>query len=172
VRFSIGDEGARATDFVNVAERCASVALVTIPSAVAEALRLERRMGELERLAEWIADFGSRHALAQRLILDVQLAVDELVTNTVTYAWNDDLPHEIIVRQRLEPSQWVIELEDDGRAFDPRTVPPAAIDAPPDERPIGGLGIHLARSVVDELDYRREAGRNLLTLRKRLGAQT
>ena len=134
----------------------------------AEHLRLERRIGELERLAQWIEDFGSRNALAERVILDVQLAVDELVTNTVTHGWSDDRPHEIVVRQRLEAGQWIVELEDDGRAFDPRTVPPPAIDTPPEERPIGGLGIHLARSVVDALDYRREGGRNHLTLRKRL----
>ena len=135
---------------------------------MAAELRLERRIGELERLADWIADFGSRHALAQKVILELQLAVEELVTNTVTYGWNDDAPHEIVVRQRLEASHWVIELEDDGRAFDPRTAPPPALEAPPEERPIGGLGIHLARSVVDELDYRREGARNHLTLRKRV----
>ena len=135
---------------------------------MAAELRIERRIGELERLAQWIEDFGSRNALAERAILDVQLAVDELVTNTVTHGWNDDRPHEIVVRQRLEQDQWIVELEDDGRAFDPRTVPPPAIDVPPEERPIGGLGIHLARSVVDELDYRREGDRNHLTLRKRL----
>jgi serine/threonine-protein kinase RsbW len=132
-------------------------------------LRLERRIGELERLAEWIADFGARHGLAERVVLDVQLAVDELVTNAVTYGWNDEEDrHEIIVRQDLEAGHWVIDLEDDGRPFDPRSVPSPRIDLPPEERPIGGLGIHLVRSVVDELEYRREAGRNRVTLRKRV----
>ena len=134
----------------------------------AEVLRRERRIGELERLAQWIEEFGARHLVVHRAIVDVELAVDELVTNTVTYGWSDDAPHEIFVRQRLAAGHWIVEIEDDGRAFDPRSVPTPALDAPPDERPIGGLGIHLVRSVVDELEYRREAGRNHVTLRKRV----
>jgi len=134
----------------------------------ADALKLERRIGELERLAHWIEEFGSRNQLAHRVIVDVELAVDELVTNTVTYGWSDDEPHEILLRQRLDAGHWIVEIEDDGEAFDPRTVSPPPLDAPPEERPIGGLGIHLVRSVVDELGYRREAGRNHVTLRKRV----
>jgi anti-sigma regulatory factor (Ser/Thr protein kinase) len=134
----------------------------------AEVLKLGRRIGELERLAHWIEEFGARHVVDHRVITDVELAVDELVTNPVTYGWSDDAPHEIHVCQRLEADDWIVEIEDDGRAFDPRSVPTPPLDAPLEQRPIGGLGIHLVRSVVDELGYRREAGRNHVTLRKRV----
>ena len=54
---------------------------------------------------------------------------------------------------------------DDGEAFDPREAPPPDLDAPLEERQAGGLGMHLVRATMDEVDYRREDGRNVLTVR-------
>ena len=58
-----------------------------------------------------------------------------------------------------------IEMVDDGKPFDPLTEAPVPdVNAPMDERPIGGLGVFLVRKLMDELTYRREEGRNHLTL--------
>jgi serine/threonine-protein kinase RsbW len=60
------------------------------------------------------------------------------------------------------------EVEDDGRAFNPLEAAAPNLDASIDERPIGGLGIHLVRSVMTSVEYRRQDGRNVLTMKKKL----
>jgi serine/threonine-protein kinase RsbW len=62
----------------------------------------------------------------------------------------------------------VVEVEDDGRPFDPLLVPPPDLTLPLERRPIGGLGIHLIRSLMDEVAYARHDGRNVLKMAKRL----
>lgn len=57
--------------------------------------------------------------------------------------------------------------EDDGRPFDPSSAPAPRLDLPLEERPLGGLGVHLARRVTDAIEYRRQDDRNILRMRKR-----
>ena len=64
----------------------------------------------------------------------------------------------------------MLTVTDDGHPFDPREVPEPDIQLPVEERPVGGLGIHLLRKMSDRMEYGREGGRNRLCLRKSLGA--
>jgi len=64
-------------------------------------------------------------------------------------------------------TDFVVEVSDNGKPFNPLDHPEPDLNQPLEERPIGGLGIHLIRKFVDQLAYRRDAGRNILTLRKR-----
>jgi anti-sigma regulatory factor (Ser/Thr protein kinase) len=63
-----------------------------------------------------------------------------------------------------------LQFTDEGRPFDPLAAPPPDLEAPAAERPIGGLGIHLVRSLVDAIAYARVGSQNVLTVRKRVGA--
>jgi len=66
-------------------------------------------------------------------------------------------------------NEWVIlTITDDGMAFNPLAVEPPDVSLPLDERAIGGLGIHLVRSLFDEVSYRRAVGRNVLTVKKKV----
>jgi anti-sigma regulatory factor (Ser/Thr protein kinase) len=113
--------------------------------------------------------FAEVHGLPLQSIFNVNLALDEVVTNIIRYAYNDNgLPHPIVVRLTFEEGVLAARVEDDGRAFNPLEAPAPDIDAPIEERPIGGLGIHLARSVMDSVEYRRDDGRNVFIMRKRL----
>ncbi len=64
-----------------------------------------------------------------------------------------------------------VEIEDDGRAFDPFDAPPPDLTSSIEERAIGGLGVHLVRSLTDDASYERRDGRNIVTLRKRAAAK-
>jgi anti-sigma regulatory factor (Ser/Thr protein kinase) len=75
----------------------------------------------------------------------------------------------IDVRLRLDGDVLRAEVSDDGRPFDPFEVPPPNIDAPIEERRIGGLGVYLVREMMDTLEYKREHDRNILRLSKRVG---
>ena len=123
---------------------------------------------EVERLGRLVEAFGETEGLAADAIFSVNLALDEVVTNVIRYAHDDGRQHPIIVRLALEAGVLTAQVEDDGRAFNPLDAPVPDIGAGIDDRPIGGLGIHLVRSVMTSVEYRREDGRNVLTMKKRL----
>ncbi len=131
------------------------------------AIRLRNRVEELAPLQRAVDAFAQDHDLGERDGRALQLVLEEIVTNLIRHGYDDDDPHEILVRLELEEDQLTIQIEDDGRSFDPKSARSPDTDAPILDRPIGGLGLHLVRSLVDELDHRRRAGRNILTPRKR-----
>jgi anti-sigma regulatory factor (Ser/Thr protein kinase) len=136
---------------------------------VAESLSLVlvNRRVEIERLAEHVESFGNAHHLPADDIHDVNLVLDEIVINIIKHGYDDDREHEIHVRLEIEAGEVTITVEDDGRPFNPLDAPAPNLDLPIEERPIGGLGIHIVRSLVDRIEYERAEGRNRLTLRKR-----
>ena len=123
---------------------------------------------EVERLSRLVDAFGVAEGLQPDAIFSVNLALDEVVTNIIRYAHDDGRQHPIVVRLTLEPGVLTVEVEDDGRAFNPLEAPAPDLHASIEDRPIGGLGIHLVRSVMTSVEYRREDGRNVLTMKKRL----
>jgi len=124
---------------------------------------------EIERLGRLVEAFGEAEGLPPESIFSVNLALDEVVTNIIRYAHDDDQrEHPIFVRLALEGGVLTAQVEDDGRAFNPLEAPVPDIEASIEERPIGGLGIHLVRSVMSSVEYRREDGRNVLTMQKKL----
>ena len=110
--------------------------------------------------------FCAAHGLASGISFDVTLAVDELVTNTIGYGYDDDGEHRIDLALRIDSGTLTVEVADDGRAFDPLQTPELDMSVPMDERARGGLGIYLVRKTMDAVSYRREDGRNVVTLTK------
>jgi serine/threonine-protein kinase RsbW len=136
---------------------------------VSISVTLANDQSEVEKLSRLVEAFAEVHGLPLQSIFSVNLALDEVVTNIIRYAYNDNGgPHPIVVRLTFEGGVLAARVEDDGRAFNPLDAPAPDIDAPIEERPIGGLGIHLARSMMDSLEYRRDDGRNVIIMKKRL----
>lgn len=92
----------------------------------------------------------------------VRLALDELLSNVIHHAYDDAAVHRIDLQ--LETGEpFHLAIEDDGKPFDPTAdAPPPVLDGPVEDRPIGGLGLHLLTQMGMRLSYRREAGRNLV----------
>jgi anti-sigma regulatory factor (Ser/Thr protein kinase) len=86
----------------------------------------------------------------------------------MSYAYEDSRDHDIIVRLEANDADFVIEVEDDGKPFDPTEAPKVDTSLPLDKKPIGGLGIHLIRRAMDEMRYTRQGNRNVLRMIKRL----
>ncbi len=127
---------------------------------------------DISQLAERIEAFGKEGALSVQHIYQLNLVLDELLTNIVSYGYDDDLTHEISLRLRAEPGHLTAVLTDDGKPFNPLEEAPAAIlDGSIEDRQIGGLGIHFMRTLMDEVTYQRQGGHNQLTLIKHLSAR-
>ncbi|HYH17415.1 MAG TPA: ATP-binding protein [Azospirillum sp.] len=134
-------------------------------------LRLANDLAEIPRLAETVEGFFEEHGLPPKLAFNFNLALDELLTNVISYAFDPGTAHEISLRLTVADGQVTAELEDDGPAFDPLTEAEAPVlDGDIDDRPIGGLGIHFVKTMMDHVQYERRDGRNRLTLSKRANA--
>ena len=129
---------------------------------------LKNKPEDRRKLLEALEGFAREQQLPGRALQAADLALEEHLTNVMSYAYEDELTHDILVRCSVEKGVLVIEVEDDGKPFDPLLKPEVDINMPLEQRPIGGLGIHLMRRFMDEVDYRREAGKNCLVMRKRL----
>ena len=131
---------------------------------------LKNRPEEKPRLLQALEVFAAEHRLPAKARQAADLALEEHVTNVLKYAYSDTALHEIRVRLSCDERALHVEVEDDGRAFNPLEVPPVDTSVPLEQRSLGGLGVHLMRQFMDALDYRREGGRNILRMSKRLAA--
>ena len=129
---------------------------------------LRNDLAELQRLNQLVTDFAEHHSLPSELVFRVTLVLEEIITNVISYGYEDEMEHEISVRLSWEDPDMKIEVEDDGRPFNPLEAPPPDMVKPLAERPVGGLGIHLVREMMDKLEYRRENDKNLLVLKTRV----
>jgi anti-sigma regulatory factor (Ser/Thr protein kinase) len=131
-------------------------------------ITLRADLSELTVLAEFVDRFAAAESLPSEIAFQLDLVLEELVTNCVAHGAAGATGGAIRVALERRGDLIEVAMVDDGAAFDPRTAPAPDLDAPLEERRIGGLGVYLVRQFVDEIDYRREDGRNHLRLRKRI----
>ncbi|MGH8659922.1 MAG: SpoIIE family protein phosphatase [Gammaproteobacteria bacterium] len=129
---------------------------------------LKSELSELEKLAQIVAEFGQRHHLSSEVLFHTTVALEEIVSNVIAYAYDDRGVHKIIVCLLMEQGELTVEVEDDGRPFNPLETLEPDMQKPLEERPVGGLGIHLVRNLMDRLEYRRQDGRNRLIMMKKV----
>ncbi len=129
-------------------------------------ISLVNDLKEIVRVAEQIDEFCASRAIASEVAYAVNLALDEILTNTISYGYADDEPHQIEIRVRPEAEALVVVIVDDSAAFDLSNAPTPDIGAPLEERPLGGLGLFLVHQMMDSVEYRREGERNIVTLKK------
>lgn len=130
--------------------------------------RLPAELREIERLNTMVRRFGDLHEIPSRALYAVNLALDEVVTNVSLYGFDNPAGQEVEVRLWAGGCEIHAELVDQGRAFNPLEVPLPRLDVSLQERQIGGLGLHLVRSLMDSLEYRRDGEKNVLTMMKRI----
>lgn len=129
-------------------------------------LVIKNDLSEIEALSRFVKAFAQEHHLAPKLTFEINLALEELVTNVISYGYEDQDEHEIRLTLHIENGRLRAEIEDDGRPFNPVEAEPPDLDIPLEKRPVGGLGIHLVKNMFDALQYQRENGRNHLILNK------
>jgi len=130
-------------------------------------VELKNNLTEIGRISQTIDEFCASNQLPPDKGFALNLSLEEVLTNIINYAYDDNDEHIILVRLNLHQDQVYIEVEDDGKPFNPLEVKPPDIHKPIDERPIGGLGIHLVKNHMDSLQYKRKEERNLLIMKKK-----
>ena len=129
---------------------------------------LGNRISELPTLTAFIESCGEEWQVRPEVVFNLQLALEECVTNVIMYAYPPEEQHTLQVTAELQAPDLIFTIEDSGVPFDPTQVAEADTSLSAEERPIGGLGIFLVRQLMDSVEYRRDGDRNLLTLRKQV----
>ncbi len=121
-------------------------------------------MPELQRVSGELELFLRKNNVPENSAHAARLAVEEMVSNIIKYAFSDSEEHEISVEASLEEGRLSISVEDDGIEFNPLLSPEKNTDVPVNEREVGGLGIHLVKNMVAEMSYCRRDGKNMLQI--------
>ena len=135
-------------------------------------LRIANDLAELTRVAESVDDFCANQAIPAACAFKLNIALEELLTNTISYGYADTGRHEIAVDIAREGETLVAEISDDARQYDPLQAPPPDLDSAIEDRRIGGLGVHLVKTMMDNVTYAYRDGRNHVTLRKKIAADS
>ena len=125
---------------------------------------LAPRLSAVRSLSRMVEEFGDANRLPHPKVYMVNLALDELITNSVTYGFDGVESPRIEVTVSIDGDALVLTTVDNGRRFDPTAAEPPDVDAPVERRPIGGLGLHIIKTFADRVTYEYENGRNRLTL--------
>jgi serine/threonine-protein kinase RsbW len=127
-------------------------------------LLIKNNNNELISSINAVNSFLAAHALPLRTVYKVNLVFEEILTNILKYAFEDACEHEIHVLLSLAGTNLMIEFMDDGRHFDPLSVPPPKMGESIMDSTEGGLGLHLVRQVVEWIQYHRDNDRNVLRM--------
>lgn len=122
-------------------------------------------LAQMAQFAERVGAFLEELGVPSKEVYAVQLILEELITNIINHAHDDGEVHDIGLRVAAETSQLIVEIEDDGRPFDPLSIPEADVHAPIQDRPIGKLGLHLVRQMADSMEYSRSGNKNRVQVR-------
>jgi len=121
---------------------------------------------KLENLEGWVksvSDCAASQGFDPKRIREIELAAEEALVNICNYAYPEK-PGDAEVICRIDGNRFIVEIIDSGIPFDMTSLPDPDVTADADQRKIGGLGAFLVKKMVDEVRYRRENNRNILTL--------
>ena len=154
--------------FVDGAQQSDDLTMLAVRYQI-PAIVMRNDIQQIPTLVEWIGTLG----IPDELNMPVNLALEEVVSNVMLYAYPNKNGQVLVEFAKNETPDnqhpmIVFTVTDSGVPFDPTKQEEADITSPVEKRKIGGLGIHLVRQLMDEIHYRREEGKNILTLIKKL----
>jgi len=136
----------------------------------AYAFELKNDQSELDRLCEACEELGKSIGLSDKSVFEINLALDELFTNIISYGFKDQKEHSIKIDISVDDNQLHMRIEDDGIPFNPLAVKPPDFQCGIEECQIGGLGIHLIKKLMDDFQYQRVGDKNVIKLKRKIVA--
>ncbi|MEI6764627.1 MAG: SpoIIE family protein phosphatase [Bacteroidota bacterium] len=125
---------------------------------------IQNKADNLPAAAEKIRSFCHDNKVSDETCFALNLIVEELVFNTISYGYNDDQSHDITISFSIEADGIQLEITDDAIAFNPLDAEAPDINAAISERKIGGLGIHLVKNLSDSFSYQRAGSNNIIQI--------
>ncbi len=128
-------------------------------------MTIESKHDELDRVSAAIEELGEESGWAPDLVYKIGLVLEELALNIINYGFTDEEIHYIDVSVKTEDATVTIEIVDDGRPFNPIVdAPRPDLEGPIMDRRIGGWGVHIVRTIMDDVSYVRADNKNRIKL--------
>jgi len=131
-------------------------------------LTIINQIEQLEVLAKDLEAISDEWNIPMNIVLNLNLVLEELITNIIFYGYEDKNEHNIIIRLSYNGKIIQIQIEDDAIEFNPLLIVEPDIDKPLENRTVGGLGMHFVRKLTDNITYERTNNKNILTLTKNI----
>lgn len=131
-------------------------------------LTLPNDIETIPQLNEFIDGFCEQRDIDNDITMSLNLAIEEAVVNVMNYAYPEGTVGYVDIEAEADDDYVTFVISDTGKPFDPTQKDEVNTELSVEDRPIGGLGIHLVRRMMDEISYRYADHRNILTLRKRI----
>lgn len=131
-------------------------------------LTVPAQIEQLDAVLNFVEEQLAPYDVSARIMIQLMVAVEELFVNIAHYAYPPSTVGEAAIDCRFDAADQrvVITFSDRGRPYDPLAKPDPDLTLPAEERPIGGLGIFMVKKSMDQVAYRYENGRNILTITK------
>ena len=130
-------------------------------------LTLRNTIDQVSMLPAFVEDAVKASKLGSEMADSLNLALEEAVVNVIDYAYPEGTDGEVIVDAAVTEKAITFTITDNGKPFDPTSRGDVDINASVEDRPVGGLGIHLVRQIMDDVRYERRGGKNVLILTKK-----
>lgn len=135
-------------------------------------IQIKNQVSELEQVATFVEEIGEELGLSMELQMNLNLVMEEMVSNIIFYAYPEGTDATIEVMAESDGKELTFVLSDQGREFDPTLKVDADVDVNPAEREIGGMGIFIVKNIMNKVTYQRIDGKNLLTMKKEIGSHS
>ena len=132
-------------------------------------LIVPNRLEEIRTIEAALRGFCEESELSPETLFQIQLSLEEIFTNVVSYAHDDNQKHDVEIVLSNDGTTVKVEIIDDGIPFDPlKDAPELDVNSSLEDRGVGGAGIRLVRQMMSELQYKRDNARNHLVMVKKL----
>ena len=129
-------------------------------------IKLKNQVGELEHVAVFIEEICEELGLSMEMQMNLNLVMEEMVTNVIFYAYPQDEEADIELLAMSDGKEVTFVLSDQGKEFDPTAKDDNDLSVNPAERDLGGMGIFIVKNIMNKVTYQRLEGKNLLTMTK------
>ena len=131
-------------------------------------VRITNQRDQIDNVRKFFDDYSKENKLTEKTVHDIQMALDELLTNIVNYGYEDSDEHQIDVHFGINNNAVNVEIVDDSKPYNILEQENPDISLSVEDKPIGGLGIFLIKKLMSNVDYYTEEGKNHLVMTKEL----
>jgi anti-sigma regulatory factor (Ser/Thr protein kinase) len=131
-------------------------------------VHISNRLDEMSTIITMVENFGVKHSVPGVVINELNLVLDEVLSNIISYGYSESATGRITVRLNYQPGEVSAEVRDDGKPFDPLQANSPDIAGTVQSRRVGGLGIHFMKELMDNVAYARVGNENRLVVRKKI----
>ena len=128
-------------------------------------LVMRNNIADIALMSEFVENLCDENQLPMDVCFNLNLALEEAVSNVIKYAYPENEEHEIILKVNKKDNGFIFELTDTGTPFDPTKKEDADVTLSAEERPIGGLGIFLIKKIMRAVEYKRVDDKNILIMK-------